>query len=238
MFYTYKITNLINKKIYIGKSSDQGKDRWKTHLTIAKGGKEKHPRLFFALHAAICKYGENNFLFETVNQYLTEEEAFAAEMNLIEQFSKQGVLLYNLTAGGEGSTGAKRSKNSKEKMSLAHQQPGYMGGKQKLTVDKVKEIKIMLTANKVKMKEIAQLFLVSFITISNINRGKTWSWVKVDNFTQAKRIPHRILNEEQVKEIKIMLSKHIPYAVVAKSFNVSVGSIQKIKSGETFKDVR
>jgi predicted GIY-YIG superfamily endonuclease len=41
----YKITNLINGKIYIGKSKDYLK-RFRTHIKIAKGGKENYPRKY------------------------------------------------------------------------------------------------------------------------------------------------------------------------------------------------
>lgn len=39
-FYLYKITNLINSKIYIGVTVSP-KTRWNTHKRIAKYGKKK-----------------------------------------------------------------------------------------------------------------------------------------------------------------------------------------------------
>lgn len=233
MFYIYKITNLKNGKIYIGKSKN--KNRWSTHLKISRGGKIKYPRLFFAIHAAIKKYGENTFSFEKEKEtYDTEDQAFEAEKFAIYNYKLQGFILYNLTEGGEGSSGAKRSVESRKKMSLAHQKDSYINSTQKLSIQEVKNIKKLLTANSLKMKEIAELFSVSFETISSINNGITWSWVIDPNFIKAKRIPNRKLSETDVKNIRELLSQKISYRKIASQFNVSVACIQKIKNGKTF----
>ena len=78
-FYIYKITNIINNKIYIGKSKGNNNKRWKIHLCISAGGKEKYPRLFFAIHAAIKKYGSENFRFEILQNTDNEDHAFILE---------------------------------------------------------------------------------------------------------------------------------------------------------------
>ena len=85
-----------------------------------------------------------------------------------------------------------------------------------------------------KMKEIAELFSVSFETISSINNGITWSWVIDPNFIKAKRISNRKLSETDVKNIRELLSQKISYRKIASQFNVSVACIQKIKNGKTF----
>jgi len=232
MFYIYKISNLINGKIYVGKSNNKSASRWKKHLTIAKGGKEKYPRLFFAVHAAIKKYGAHNFSFEKeIGSYANETVAFKAEKRAIKKYKRMGYTLYNLTTGGEGPSGAKRTTAARKKMSLARRKPGYTTGKQKLTIEQVKEIKHVLTKNKIKMKDIAKLFGVSFITISAINRGKQWLWVKIPNFRPAKRIGWKKLNDTQVRQIRIMLSAGVNRKSIAKKFDVAVSTIYAIGSG-------
>ena len=54
----YKITNLINGKVYIGQSIHPERRRIE-HKQRARHGKEKS-----AIHLAIEKYGEENFSFE------------------------------------------------------------------------------------------------------------------------------------------------------------------------------
>lgn len=237
MYYIYKITNKLNNKVYIGKSSTQVKDRWQTHLSIAKAGKNKYPRLFFAIHYAISRYGENNFVFEIIKYCASEAEAFLEEQLKIKEFKINGIKLYNLTNGGDGPTGAKRSKISKKKMSLAHQKPGYKTARQKLNIEQVIQIKLMLTDNKIKMKEIADMFSVNLQAISQINRSKTWSWVLVPSFTPAKRIPNRKLSEQQVLEIKTKLVEKISYRKIADAYGVSVATIQNIANNKIFKDI-
>lgn len=235
MFYVYMITNKINGKIYVGKSSGQTKDRWEIHLKIAKGGKKKYPRLFFAVHAAIRKYKSENFSFEILKKYSNEYDAFAAESIIIHKLRDEGTILYNLTDGGEGPAGAKRSKESRERMSVAHRkESGMMSGKQKLTADQVRQIKLLLTENKIKMKDIGNMFSVDFRVISNINRGKTWAWLEVPGFVPAKRIPNRKLTEHDVQNIRMLLNQKATYREVASMFEVSVACIQKIKNLQTF----
>jgi group I intron endonuclease len=233
MYKVYVIINKVNRKLYVGKCGKSIENRWRKHLLIAGGGKKKYPRLFFALHSAISKYGYNNFDINELQTYASEHLAFEGETEYIRKFKLDGYILYNLTNGGDGASGAKRSKKSKLKMSLAHRRDDYIGGKQILNVSQVKEIKRLLTDNKMKMQEIANLFSVNFQIISNINRGKTWSWVDDPAFKKAKRIPNRKLSEEDIENIIYLLTSKVSYRKIALQFNVSVGCIQKIKSKQT-----
>lgn len=60
MIGIYKITNLINNKIYIGQSVHIER-RWSEHKSSVKTNK----RIYY-LHKAMCKYGINNFKFEVL----------------------------------------------------------------------------------------------------------------------------------------------------------------------------
>ena len=55
----YKITNLVNGKVYIGQSQDIY-SRWKEHKYA------RNKRDYFALYGAFKKYGLDNFSFEIV----------------------------------------------------------------------------------------------------------------------------------------------------------------------------
>ena len=138
----YVITNLINGKIYVGKSINH-LERWRDHRKVARGGKEKYPEEFFAVHAAMRKYGLENFLFEIIDQFDTEKEAYSAESTMIllscANLKKYG---YNCNLGGEGglvpneetrqkliaaANTPKRIKISSNTMKKQHQEhPGFL----------------------------------------------------------------------------------------------------------------
>ena len=105
----YKITNLINGKIYIGQTVKSLEKRWKNHLASSK--KSNYP-----IHLAIKKYGQENFSREILFECSTQEELNSQELkNALElnSFAPNG---YNLAAGdGKG----KWSEETKKKMSLA-----------------------------------------------------------------------------------------------------------------------
>lgn len=112
----YKIINLVNKKIYIGKSKDPQK-RWRRHLATAKRG--PRDRRFQPFHRAIIKYGEHNFLLEILGCYETEQTCLEHEVYFIKKYSSFKGAGYNCTQGGEGASGYRHSKKSIEKMKKA-----------------------------------------------------------------------------------------------------------------------
>lgn len=114
MFYTYKITNTVNGKIYIGKAANI-KTRWNAHKAAAKR-KDANDYPYF--HKALNKYGFDNFIVEQIGEYETEEQALEAEINLIDKFNSMDKTIgYNLTIGGDGASGYKFNDEQKRQMS-------------------------------------------------------------------------------------------------------------------------
>lgn len=100
MGYIYKITNLINNKIYVGQTRFDYQKRFKRHLFEAKRGVLNYP-----LYRAIRKYGEENFKIECIEEIddnlLNERECFwIKELNSYAKNNKG----YNATYGGEGNS--------------------------------------------------------------------------------------------------------------------------------------
>ena len=96
MAYIYKITNLINNKIYIGKTLQTIEKRFKEHCKdYLKREEEKRP-----LYSAMKKYGINNFKIEQVEE-CDENLIDERERYWIEYYDsfKNG---YNATLGGDG----------------------------------------------------------------------------------------------------------------------------------------
>ena len=94
MAYIYKITNLLNGKVYIGQTGRTVEARWKEHQ------KDSTRRTFEQrpLYRAINKYGIENFSIETIEETDSPNER---ERFWIEYYGsyKNG---YNATVGGDG----------------------------------------------------------------------------------------------------------------------------------------
>lgn len=99
MLGIYKITNKINNKIYIGKSSNI-EERWKYHKTRYTYEKDYDKTLYRAFR----KYGIENFSFEIIEE-MTQSDYNKFANNREEYWItyydsiKQG---YNNTVGGDG----------------------------------------------------------------------------------------------------------------------------------------
>jgi group I intron endonuclease len=117
-WYIYKITNLINGKIYIGKTYNI-KVRWNSHKTAARA---KKPTDYSHLHRAMNKYGFDNFTVEMVEEFAVEKDCLAAEISYIAKYgSMDRNVGYNGTEGGDGASGQIASEESRRKMSIARQ---------------------------------------------------------------------------------------------------------------------
>ena len=66
MGYIYKITNLQNNKIYIGKTTTCIQERFSKHIYEANTPNTKG--YMFILHTAFRKYGINNFNIEQIEE--------------------------------------------------------------------------------------------------------------------------------------------------------------------------
>ncbi len=98
MFYIYKITNLINNKIYIGKTCRDINTRWNEHCSRAFNQEDN-----LYLHNAINKYGKNNFNIEEIDSTDNINILNQLEQKYIDLYrSNQKEFGYNLTIGGDG----------------------------------------------------------------------------------------------------------------------------------------
>jgi group I intron endonuclease len=87
--YIYKITNLINEKIYVGKSKNP-KVRWRQHKSHSK---KRNTKLYYAMR----KYGIENFIFEVLEE-CNENTINDKEIYYISSLNPY----YNMTDGGDG----------------------------------------------------------------------------------------------------------------------------------------
>lgn len=126
--YIYKIENLVNKKIYIGQTTQNPRKRHIHHFNYLKTNGHVNPHL----QRAFNKYGESNFKFSVITWAKNQNELNKLEMYYMEKYDvlnpEKG---YNLREGGSQ---GRLSEETKLKMSISTRKfyennPGIFKGK-------------------------------------------------------------------------------------------------------------
>ena len=92
----YKITNLVNNKIYIGQTINSIDKRFKKHLSQINC-----TNICSALYSAFAKYGKENFIIELiVSGEYSKDELNELEIFYIKKFDSLSPNGYNLQSGG------------------------------------------------------------------------------------------------------------------------------------------
>ena len=98
--FIYMITNNINGKQYIGKTSTTVEARWRQHVSESYRNVSNS-----ALHRAINKYGEDAFVVSTLLKNIPVERLNHYERLWILKMKSRAPGGYNLTDGGDGVVG-------------------------------------------------------------------------------------------------------------------------------------
>lgn len=113
MHYLYRITNIINNKVYIGQSNNP-EYRWKQH----KYDSQRTEPIQY-IHRAIAKYGISNFVFEVIAGCKTQEDTNEVESLLIIQYdSRSKEHGYNLMVGGSHGGHSEETKQKQREATL------------------------------------------------------------------------------------------------------------------------
>lgn len=203
----YKITNLVNGKVYIGSTKDFKSREYKHFNKLTKGNHHnKH------LQRAFNKYGSNNFVFSIVESLKDENKLIEREQYWLDKtksYIKENG--YNIRIKADSNLGLKQSEEAKEKVRLFH-----TGRKRS------EETRLNISKSKLGMK-------LSEKHLKNLRKPKsTDGFQKGENNTSSK------LTEEDVKEIKLLLQKGLEHQEIAKKFNVTAGTITSIKNGKNW----
>lgn len=109
----YKVTNIINSKVYIGRTVGTLRYRYRKHLYDIK-----HRNSCPLLYNAIRKYGMINFNWETIDVANSVNELNEKEKYYIKLYNSNNKDNgYNLTEGGDGTDGYKHTEECKYNMS-------------------------------------------------------------------------------------------------------------------------
>ena len=147
----YKITNLINNKIYIGQTTRSLEERWRLH---------KRSKSCRAIYSAILKYGINNFKIETVCECLTIEELNIKESEYIQLYKSISPNGYNLRGGGNNNFLSEETKlkiSNANKGQISWCAGKKLGPKSELIKQKISQAKLGKCPNVSKEGKIKQL---------------------------------------------------------------------------------
>jgi group I intron endonuclease len=232
MFYVYKITCLVNDKVYIGKTNNPNK-RWRTHKNISQHPEWSTHQL---LHKAMHKHGVINFSFEIIEECNLEQHAFEREAywitvykcNVYKFGSDSG---YNQTDGGDGVSGMVYSDEYKKKMSdaVSGEKNGFYG---KTHTEQTKQLQSNIKktyfkthpaanlgrpATEESKKAVAKMRSEKFEFYSDINTGS--------------KNPQAKLTEQNVEHIYSFIVSGMSDQVIADKFGVASTVITGIRIG-------
>ena len=99
--YIYKITNILNNKIYIGKTKNSIERRFNQHKKSSLTYDSSNSISY--LHSAMYKYGVDNFIIEEIDTADSLTELNQKEKYWINEFNSIDKSIgYNLAKGGDG----------------------------------------------------------------------------------------------------------------------------------------
>lgn len=226
IFYLYKITDLINNKIYIGQTVNP-KRRWRDHKWLALNKQEQY------IHRAMNKYGISNFTFETIASCLTQNDADETERLIIQQYdSRNKEKGYNISPGGEfiwnkglpkeqqPMFGKKQSEYQKQRMSEIH------SGKEVLITEETKKKMSDVRRGRPKSEKWKK-------NISDSNKGIKRSECTKKRISESKkgntnRQGTCKFSEDQQNEIVLLSKSGLSACKIAKIYNCNHPTIIRI----------
>lgn len=199
--YIYKITCLVNKKLYIGLTTASIEQRWKGHINASKKS-QKH------LYASMRKYGIKNFKIEQIDETDDFEKLGELERFYIKKYNSINPELgYNNTFGGE-------------KCQLDG------NPRARLTVSDVENIRKYYQLKTLTISEVWEKYKdkISFSAFEKIWLGNTWRSIMPEVYTLENRVwhkknnssannvgeknPNSIYTDEEVTEIRKFYVNH------------------------------
>lgn len=205
----YKITNLINGKVYIGQSVSPEK-RWWQHCNNARAHYDNFP-----IHNAIRKYGKDNFSFEIIEW---TEDYNQREKELIKFYNSILPNGYNIAEGGANVV-----------------LTGEDNGRNTIPSSVVPLIVSDLLKSKLSDRKIALKYNTTDKIVSDINHGRTHC---VDGVKYPIRIKkgRQQLSESEAETIKKLLKEStLSLSEIANKYNTSKSNISQINCGRNFR---
>lgn len=189
MGYIYCITNLINSKRYVGKTTTTVEKRWQEHRKdYQKERCEKRP-----LYSAFKKYGIENFTIEELEFIEDNNQLSEREIYWIQELETYGSKGYNASKGGDG----KLLYDHKEILELYNLGYSAIQISEKIGCERTLITKV-LRANGIKSRGISKI--IEQYDLNNVyirtfdSTMEARQWLYDNNITQNKNA-HSVINE-------------------------------------------
>lgn len=206
-FCVYKIINLVNNKIYIGKTSHNLLKRFNAHKTAAR---KKNPKDYSKIHRALNKYGFENFRIEQMEKFDLESDCKEAEIKYIAMYkSRNNDIGYNITKGGDGNSGYIPSEETRK--NIVKRLTGTFHSES--TKQKMREARIGLERYNAKTYIFPILINdIEFKALINAKTNETFTKIEcLSSFSKLYRLNHghlsQVLNGKRMSHKKWRLIK-------------------------------
>lgn len=111
----YKVTNLMNHKVYIGQTTQDFKKYKSKHIYCSRDNQIKNKNRAF--YKALREYGPHKFKWEVLGECKGQEDLDITEIRCIDFYkSTMEVYGYNMVIGGRGVVGLDQSEEEKDKL--------------------------------------------------------------------------------------------------------------------------
>lgn len=199
----YKITNLINKKIYIGQSNNPQR-RFQEHCSESKKGYTS------LINQAIVKYGEKNFQFEILGWFENYKEK---EQYYIQYYKSLAPYGYNIATGG-------------------NEPPHWNGEKSpvsKISKETASRVQIQALNWLIPRRQIVKDNKITFDIFRHINEGT--SWFREDLNYPLRPNETEINNWKAEKVINLLQTTKLSQKEIAKQVGWGRTAVTAINNG-------
>lgn len=234
----YKITNLLNGKVYIG----QSKDIYVRYNQHHKYEYKNESRADFHLYQAFKKYGLDNFSIEVV-ELCPQNELNDKEIYWIEYYDsfKQG---YNMTAGGSNLSPSIHSAEVEQKRKQTREKTQALVGENhpraKLTNEEVLNIRQRYSMGE-NIQSIYQDYKNIYENIGTFQQivlGKHYSEVgNIPTALEKKMANSKFTAEDIIEMRRLYYTENITQAALARQYNISQSSVKDIVNRVSYKEV-
>jgi group I intron endonuclease len=232
----YFITNKINGKQYIGQTIDPFR-RWKEHQSPTADE--------FAVQHAFIKYGNDNFIFQIIEQPATENDLNEAERWWIAHQRSLGRILYNETDGGDGIRGYHHTENDKKRMSeirLALIASGWTPPKH--TEEWKTEVSQNMIGHKRNVGKVhsPDCGHCQILRERNANNNPALKMTietkkKMSDKKKGSKNNNAIMTEEKIIELRQLAEQGINNAELSKLFGISRTTVNDIRNYRSWKHI-
>ena len=211
----YKVTNLVNGKVYIGQTNSTAAKRFAQHWYDASVCKKQNP-----FHKALRKHGKENFSHELI---------LVCEGHMANYYENEVMRIFNShVSRGNGYNVA----NPLDHFRSIQSAKGELHGNAILTDAQVLEIRSRIDLSH---SDAAKLFNIGYATVKNIRRGASWMHIGgLRNLSEYKHDKkrgashHNSVISDDVRNI-IKNDKETNSTLLAKKYGISAALVKSIR---------